>query len=142
MDLNLKDYNVRDAMLRSLLSLANEFGIKHPEKEQQEKLADIADQLENRVQDELDAIEKRFRDGGTTVVEEESFMVMEVEGVEAHFDYEGEDIKHIVVNGAIYGKFCNEPVHHDNDTGVSTYCMKQWAHLNPEHEDSEGRLRL
>jgi hypothetical protein len=33
-------------------------------------------------------------------------------------------------------------VHFDHELGKGTTCIKQWAHINPEHEDSEGRLRL
>ena len=66
MDLKLDKFNVRDATLRSLLALANEFGIKDPSKEQMEKLQDISDTLENRVQDEIDKALKNFKSVGAS----------------------------------------------------------------------------
>ena len=136
MDLNLNRYNVRDATLRSLLALANEFGIKEPKKEQMEKLQEISDELEARVQDEIDA-QAKVND---IQIEEETFVVAEDSDI--FLEMEGDEVKHITHKGVVFGRFCNEPVHFDHDTGQSTHCIKQWAHLNAEHEDSEGRFRL
>ena len=137
MDLKLDKFNVRDATLRSLLALANELGIKNPTKEQQEKLQDISDALENRVQDEIDKAVKNF---APTPQEEEMYPA--AEEFDTFLNVEEGEVKSVIHKGVVFGRFCNEPVMFDHDTGRSTTCIKQWAHINPTHEDSEGNERL
>jgi hypothetical protein len=137
MDLKLDKFNVRDATLRSLLALANEFGIKDPTKEQMEKLQDISDALENRVQDEID---KHLKNFAPAAQEEEMYPAASDEDV--FLNMEHDEVVQVIHKGVVFGRFCNEPVHFDHELGKGTTCIKQWAHINPEHEDSEGRLRL
>lgn len=137
MDLKLDKFNVRDATLRSLLALANVLGVKEPTKEQQEEMQEISDALEARVQDEIDNAAKTVQ----TPVEEEHFVEAETSDVFLDADDSGE-IARVIHKGVVFGRLCNEPVHFDHETGTGSYCIKQWAHLNAEHEDSEGRFRL
>jgi len=136
-DLNLVKYNVRDATIRSLLALCNEFGIKAPTPEQQITIQEISDQLENRVQDEIDAQAKV----DAIQVEEETFVTVEDSEIFLELGEDGEP-RHITHKGVVFGKLCNEPVHYDHETGQTSFCIKQWNHLNAEHEDSVGRFRL
>ena len=137
MDLNLDKYNVRDATLRSLLALANEFGVKEPSKEQMDKLQDISDELEARVQDE---IEKSVKNAAPAAQEEEMYPAASEEDV--FLNEENGEVKQVIHKGVVFGRLCNEPVHFDHEIGQGTYCIKQWGHINVEHEDSEGRFRL
>lgn len=137
MDLKLDKYNVRDATLRSLLALANEFDIKEPTKEQMEKLQEISDELEARVQDEIDKGLKNF---APAAQEEDLYPPASEEDV--YLNEEGGEVKQVIHKGVVFGRLCNEPVHFDHELGQGTTCIKQWGHLNAEHEDSEGRFRL
>lgn len=137
MDLKLDKYNVRDATLRSLLALANEFDIKEPTKEQMEKLQEISDELEARVQDEIDKGLKNF---APAAQEEDLYPPASEEDV--YLNEEGGEVKQVIHKGVVFGRLCNEPVYFDHELGQGTTCIKQWGHLNAEHEDSEGRFRL
>ena len=128
MDLKLESYNVRDATMRSLLALAHEFGVRYPTKEQQEKLAEISDALEARVQDELDSVMRRHP------LEQETSDEKYVEWSEV---VQMENGALLNVNGTVYQKACNEPVFVDDEV---TYCIKQWDHKSPKHEDKNGMV--
>lgn len=136
MDLKLENYNVRDATLRSLLAAANEFGIKTPTDGQMDVLSEIGDALEARVQDAMDQEVKN----ATSIEVEDEFVP--AEEVDTHLHMENEEVDTITHKGVVFGKFCNESVFYDPENGVSTSCIKKWNHMNPEHEDIEGNLRL
>lgn len=141
MDLNLKDYNVRDATLRSLLGVAHALGATKPEPSQQEEFAEIADQLEARIQDELEKISGPEKE----TVEKEPFQEVPKNSEndpDVFLVWVNEEVSQVVVNGAIFGKFCNALVWSDPDNpDHNTLCIKQWGHANMMHEDAEGHDR-
>lgn len=138
MELHLEKYNVRDATLRSLLALANEFGVRYPDRSQQEKLQEISDALEARVQDEIDdAIKSNAPD-----VEDDPDIPVDWADIVLM-----EDGQVINFKGVLYQKACNVQVAdlgwdvEPNKGHRITYCIKQFNHKGLDHEDLEGNVR-
>jgi len=138
-NLQLEKFDVPDAIKRTVLATANQirnnFGFNLDEKFMKE-LLEYAEQLEVRVQDEIDK---------TRPLEEveqiDDFETVDFVHDEITLSKNGDgDIYAAVINGVIFGTLCNEPVVSTPDH--QTFCCKQWSHSNPEHEDKEGNVRL
>jgi hypothetical protein len=103
----------------------------------EERVQLLSEKLEARVEDSINAA-KAVRE--EPAEEDEPNRFEPVDGRHIHLVIEDEVIKQVVVDGVLFNLTCNQRV---KSGGIqeATYCMKQWGHKAPEHEDMEGNYR-
>lgn len=107
-----------------------------------DRLQELADKLEARVQDEIDsAMAVRTEPAPEDDPNGPSYVPVDEDDEVTKVMFEGE-VEFVVINGIVFKKMCNEPVAEVLDAdGGRTYCIKQWGHKSPDHEDQEGNVR-
>ena len=106
-----------------------------------ERLQQLAEKLEARVEDAIDAA-KAVREDATAEDAPNEPLYSDVEGhtvtlVEEYIDHAGVNvITKVVVDRTVYGLLCNRGVF-DNG-GIQTTCIKRFDHQSLIHEDEFG----
>lgn len=102
-----------------------------------DRVAELMEKLEARVQDDLDAKLEPTKEAELDALDEEnvdwSDVVLLEDGMIAN------------VKGVVYQKACNEPVRTylgDDGEDHFTYCIKRFGHVSIIHEDEEGEGKL
>jgi hypothetical protein len=137
LELQLEQFNVPDACKRTVVAVLNH--VKpllrgDLSEDLMKEVLEYAEQLEARVQDEVD----KTRPLEQVEQIEDAFETPDSDDVITFKNADG-DIYRAVINGVVFGTLCNEFVWSELDR--DTFCIKQWGHSHPEHEDSEGRTR-
>lgn len=110
-----------------------------------DRLQLLAEKLEARIQDDLDAANAVRLEA----VEEDAPNEGPYSDVEGHkvtlfseFVEEAQEvcITRVMVDNLVFGLLCNERVRTDPDTMEVTTCIKRWGHQH-EHTDMEGNIR-
>lgn len=136
-ELQLEQFNVPDAIKRTCVAIVNHIKITTDFELTEgvmKEILEYAEQLEARVQDEIE----KTRPLEEVEQIEDSFETPDSDDVTVFKNGDG-DIYRAVINGVVFGTLCNEPVF-DNG-GDTTFCIKQWGHSHPEHEDQMGFVR-
>ena len=111
-----------------------------------ERLAELCEKLEARVEDELDA-SKGVRDVPTEEDNPNEPVFSDIEGHKVSLEHEFVEfaqenlITKVLVDNVVFVLTCNERVFTDVDLGTTSTCMKRFGHFSPEHEDMEGNVR-
>ena len=138
-DLQLGAFTVPDAIKRTVMGVANHIKKEHDfrlDEKIMNELFDIAEQLEARVQDELEKVQP-------IELSEQEDSQIPIEETTISMTGDGEIINH---TGTLYAKLCNEPVADmanvaDPEIRAQTFCIKKYGHRTV-HEDELGQERL
>lgn len=104
-----------------------------------DRLQELCEKLEARVEDAIEAA-SAVR---TEPVEEDEPVRYEDSTDEDVITkvFRDNELHQVVVDGVVFMKACNERVENDLATSIRTFCIKQWGHINPDHEDEFGNVR-
>lgn len=109
------------------------------------RLQELAEKLEARVEDAIDAA-KAVRDESVPEDAPNEPIYTNLDGhkvslVEEYVDEAMDSIiTKVIVDNLIYVLICNENVALDDEENMSR-CIKAWGHSYPSHEDMEGNFR-
>lgn len=104
--------------------------------EQTERLLQLSEKLEVRVEDAIDAA-KSVRD--EPVEEDEPNKFEDAEPSDTQLVIENGEVYRVVHKGVIFAKLCNVRVSVFDD--YQTTCIKEWGHEGYSHEDRFGGVR-